>query len=83
MPVFITTAHYYLNDMYEELGPTKFVPGTHKSGRRPMGDTEWNSITEKSVICKAGDAVMFRCEVWHRGTSNRHDTSCRCTTPSE
>ena len=27
VPIFITTAHYYLNDMYEELGPTKFVPG--------------------------------------------------------
>ena len=73
MPVFITTAHYYLNDMYEELGPTKFIPGSHKSGRRPMGDADWDGVTEKSVLCKAGDAVMFRCEVWHRGTSNRSD----------
>ena len=71
MPVFITTAHYYLNDMYEELGPTKFIPGTHLSGRRPNGDTEWKGRTEQSVLCKAGDVVMFRCEVWHRGTSNR------------
>ena len=71
MPVFITTAHYYLNDMYEDLGPTKFIPGTHLSGRRPDGDTEWKGRAEQSVICKAGDVVMFRCEVWHRGTSNR------------
>ena len=23
------------------------------------------------MLCKAGDVVTFRCEVWHRGTSNR------------
>lgn len=73
MPVFITTAHYYLNDMYEELGPTKFIPGTHLSGRRPNGDTQWQGRSEKSVLCKAGDVVMFRSEVWHRGTSNRSE----------
>ena len=73
MPIFITTAHYYLNDMYEELGPTKFIPGTHLSGRRPNGDTQWQGRSEKSVLCKAGDVVMFRSEVWHRGTSNRSE----------
>ena len=70
VPIFISTAHYYLNDMYDELGPTKFIPGSHKSGRLPNGDTEWKGQTEKSVICKAGDLVVFRSEVWHRGTSN-------------
>ena len=71
MPVFISTAHYYLNDLYEELGPTKFIPGSHKSGRLPNGATEWQRRTEQSVLCKAGDVLMFRCEVWHRGTANR------------
>lgn len=70
-PIFISTAHYYLNDMYEELGPTKFIPGSHLSGRRPNGDTEWHGKGGQSVICKAGDAVIFRSEVWHRGTSNQ------------
>jgi len=70
MPVFITTTHYYLNDLYEKLGPTKFIPGSHKSGRRPNGDISWNGIGEQSLMCKAGDAVTFRCEVWHRGTQN-------------
>ena len=73
MPVFASTAHYYLNDLYEELGPTKFIPGSHKSGRRPDGETEWRGRGEQSVLCKAGDVVMFRCEVWHRGTANRSD----------
>ena len=73
IPAFITTAHFYLNDMYEELGPTKVVPGSHRSGRRPEGETTWNGRGEQSVMCKAGDVVLFRSEVWHRGTANSSD----------
>ena len=70
VPIFISTAHYYLDDMYEELGPTKFVPGSHLSGRGPNGDAEWKGLGEQSILCKAGDVVMFRSEVWHRGSAN-------------
>ncbi len=70
IPAFITTAHYYLNDLYEELGPTVFVPGSHRSGRRPEADGKWNGVGEQSCLCKAGDAVLFRSDVWHRGTAN-------------
>ena len=71
MPIFASTAHFYLNDMYEDLGPTKFVPGSHLSGRLPGNDTIWKGEPEKSVICKAGDALTFRSEIWHRGSSNK------------
>ncbi len=70
VPIFITTAHYYLNDMYEELGPTKFVPGSHFSGCSPDGQTEWNKRGDESILCHAGDVVLFRSEVWHRGSAN-------------
>ncbi len=70
IPVFITTAHYYLDDMYEELGPTKFVPGSHLSGRGPHGDAGWKGAGERSILCNAGDVVIFRSEVWHRGAAN-------------
>ncbi len=70
IPIFITTAHYYLNDMSEELGPTKFVPGSHFSGCTPNGATEWNNRGEESILCNAGDVVLFRSEVWHRGSAN-------------
>lgn len=70
IPVFITTAHYYLDDMCEELGPTKFVPGSHLSGRGPRGDAEWKGVGEQSILCNAGDVVIFRSEVWHRGAAN-------------
>ncbi|MBM3264091.1 MAG: phytanoyl-CoA dioxygenase family protein [candidate division Zixibacteria bacterium] len=70
IPLFITTAHYYLDDLYEALGPTQFVPGSHQSGRRPEGETEWHGAKPQSILCRAGDVVIFRSEVWHRGTAN-------------
>ena len=71
IPIFITTAHYYLDDLSEELGPTKFVPGSHRAGRRPReGETSFKGVEEQSIMCRAGDCVVFRCEVWHRGTAN-------------
>ena len=26
-PLRLVSVHYYLEDVYEELGPTKFIPG--------------------------------------------------------
>ena len=50
IPAFITTAHFYLSDMYEELGPTKFVPGSHLSGREPNGDAESGASSATRVM---------------------------------
>ena len=71
VPVYISTVHYYLDDIYEELGPTQFIPGSHRAGRRPSnGESAWRGVEPRSILCHAGDAVLFRCEVWHRGTAN-------------
>ena len=71
IPIYITTAHYYLDDLYEDLGPTQFIPGSHRAGRVPKkGESTWNETEPKSIMCKAGDVVQFRSEVWHRGTAN-------------
>lgn len=71
LPVFITTAHFYLNDLYPALGPTQFIPGSHRSGTRPQsGQTEWQGQGVEDCLVSAGDAVIFRSEVWHRGTPN-------------
>ncbi len=70
LPIFITTAHFYLDDLTQELGPTNFVPGSHLSGHGPEHETTWQGRSEKSILCNAGDVVIFRSEVWHRGTAN-------------
>ncbi len=71
LPIFISTLHFYLNDIYPQLGPTNFVPGSHRAGRPPRsGEASWRGVEEQSILCRAGDAVLFRSEVWHRGTAN-------------
>lgn len=71
IPIFISTLHFYLDDIYPELGPTHFVPGSHRAGRPPReGERSWLGENEQSILCKAGDAVLFRSEVWHRGAAN-------------
>lgn len=57
LPIYITTAHFYLADMTEDLGPTKIVPGSHLSGRSPKHlissngekvlETNWNGVKEQ------------------------------------
>ena len=70
IPIYITTAHFYLDDLYEALGPTQFIPGSHRAGRAPKGDTSFQGVGPQNILCNAGDVVIFRSEVWHRGTAN-------------
>jgi len=71
IPIYIATAHFYLDDIDELLGPTQFIPGSHRAGRGPEGDMDYKGVGPKNILCKAGDMVIFRSEVWHRGTANR------------
>jgi len=71
VPIYLITAHYYLEDMVEELGPTLFVPGSHLSGRPPRPEeTGWRGVGPRSANVKAGSCVMFRSDVWHSGSPN-------------
>lgn len=85
IPIFYSTLHFYLNDMDEDLCPTWVVPGSHFSGRGPSMDKtklnaqgfvggeerEWNGVKEVPVLVPAGDAMLFRSEVWHSGSVNK------------
>ena len=73
VPIMISTLHYYLNDMYMDLGPTLVVEGSHKSGRVPNDDTSWNGNKVKALVCKAGDAMLFRSDLWHGALPNNSD----------
>jgi len=74
LPIYICTAHYYLSDIPMELCPTWVIPGSHKSGRSPQkGEETWQGKKLEPVLCKAGDVLFFRSEVWHTGSENTTD----------
>jgi hypothetical protein len=70
IPIMISTLHYYLDDLTIELGPTLVVEGSHKSGRVPDEDTGWNGNLCRALVCKAGDALLFRSDLWHGALPN-------------
>ncbi|MBC8102460.1 MAG: phytanoyl-CoA dioxygenase family protein [Cytophagales bacterium] len=74
LPIYLCTAHFYLNDIPLEMAPTWVIPGSHKSGRAlPWGkesEPEWQGKKLEPVLCKAGDVLFFRSEVWHTGSKN-------------
>ncbi|MBP6506213.1 MAG: phytanoyl-CoA dioxygenase family protein [Opitutaceae bacterium] len=77
MPPYIINTHYYLADVDEEVGPTQFIPGSHRSGRMPDatdmdadGNPAWNGQGVVSATGQAGTCVLWNDQVWHRGGPN-------------
>lgn len=72
LPMFICTAHLYLSDVTLELCPTYVIPGSHRSGRYPQRRREltWKGRVPEPVLCRAGDMLFFRSELWHSGSDN-------------
>ncbi len=76
LPILITTAHYYLSDIDLELCPTWVLPGSHLNGRYANtvpaeSRMRWAGRELQPVLCKAGDVLFFRSEIWHCGSRNR------------
>jgi ectoine hydroxylase-related dioxygenase (phytanoyl-CoA dioxygenase family) len=71
-PCFLLNFNYYLCDVDEELGPTQFIPGSHRSGRQPDRDElTYEGRGVVSAIGPAGTAVVWHDQTWHRGAPNR------------
>ncbi|QRY80611.1 phytanoyl-CoA dioxygenase family protein [Pseudomonas sp. PDNC002] len=71
VPMFICTAQIYLDDIDEALCPTWVVPGSHRAGRAPQPDEyEWQGRAAEPVLCRAGDCLLFRSDLWHAGSRN-------------
>ncbi|MDB6145144.1 MAG: dioxygenase [Pseudomonas sp.] len=71
LPMQICTAQIYLDDIDADLCPTQVVPGSHRAGRGPaVGEWQWQGRAAQPVLCRAGDVLMFRSELWHAGSSN-------------
>ena len=78
LPIYLCTAHFYLDDLTLDLAPTWVIPGSHKSGRRPnKGEETWHGRPLEPVLCKAGDVLFFRSEVWHTGSENKTEDQTR------
>ncbi|MDF3934197.1 phytanoyl-CoA dioxygenase family protein [Pseudomonas citronellolis] len=71
LPMFICTAQIYLDDIDASLCPTWVIPGSHRAGRAPHPDErEWRGRAAEPVLCRAGDCLLFRSELWHSGSRN-------------
>jgi hypothetical protein len=71
LPIFILTVHFYLNTVTADLAPTRVVPASHRAGRAPReGEASWNETSAEVVLARAGDALVFRSDVWHAGSDN-------------
>ncbi|MEJ1970544.1 MAG: phytanoyl-CoA dioxygenase family protein [Rhizomicrobium sp.] len=73
-PVFAIGVHLFLVDCPMEAGPTAVLPGSHRSGRLPPKerlfdlDLTFENKTPVYLPAKAGDAILFVSDLWHRGT---------------
>jgi ectoine hydroxylase-related dioxygenase (phytanoyl-CoA dioxygenase family) len=76
-PCFIVQALYYLVDVDEPLGPTQFVPGSHRSGRKPDPELVYEGRGIHNVIAKAGDCTLQNGQSWHRGATNTTNDRAR------
>jgi ectoine hydroxylase-related dioxygenase (phytanoyl-CoA dioxygenase family) len=71
-PVFAVGVHIFLDDCDLASGPTGVIPGSHKSGRYPPRDRafdvdlSWQGNGVVPLPAKAGDAIAFVSDVWHR-----------------
>jgi ectoine hydroxylase-related dioxygenase (phytanoyl-CoA dioxygenase family) len=65
-----------LDDFTPENGATRFVPGTHRSGRLPQDvitDPLATHSDERLVTGCRGTVVVMNAHLWHGGTANRTD----------
>jgi len=65
---------WMLDDFTPENGPTRFVPGSHKSGVLPqsvLADANAPHPEEMVGLGKAGDVILTNAHMWHGGTANR------------
>ena len=72
-PLSINTI-LYLNDITEETGPTRVVPGSQRGTEKPSPSQASGPIEGQiSVYANAGDAVFINSAIWHTGGRNHSD----------
>ncbi len=67
-----------LDEMTEQRGPTRVVPGTHRGDALPPSDLRKQPLPgELAVPAAPGDAVFINAAIWHTGGRNRTDGTRR------
>lgn len=65
---------WMLDDFTLDNGPTRFVPGTHRSGQLPqqvLADPLADHPDQQVALGQAGDVILTNAHLWHGGTANR------------
>ena len=65
---------WLLDDFTPENGATRFVPGSHVSGKLPqeaLADPWAAHPQERLALGAAGDVILMNAHLWHGGTANR------------
>lgn len=71
-PVFVVTAHVYLQPCRLEDGPTAVLPGSHRAGRLPPHARRWDldltydGCAGLAHVAEPGDVGFFVSDSWHR-----------------
>jgi ectoine hydroxylase-related dioxygenase (phytanoyl-CoA dioxygenase family) len=85
---------WLLDDFTADNGTTRFVPGSHQTGKLPqevLADPAAPHPEEKLLIEKAGTVVVMNTHMWHGATANRtahhrralHSFYCRRDKPQQ
>ncbi|MBS1808236.1 MAG: phytanoyl-CoA dioxygenase family protein [Acidobacteria bacterium] len=85
---------WLLDDFTADNGTTRFVPGTHRTGKLPqevLSDPAAPHPDEKIVLETAGTVVVMNAHMWHGATANRtahhrralHSFYCRADKPQQ
>lgn len=82
-PIFVVTAHVYLEPVRIEDGPTAVLPGSHRSGRLPPHerrldlDLTYEGQAGLAHVADAGDIGFFVSDIWHRRLPPQEEGSGR------
>src|SRR5438067_760260 len=72
--IAILAALLFLDTITPEVGPTRVVPGSHRSEALPPRDREHEPLPDEVAVCvEAGDAILINGALWHTGGCNRSD----------
>ena len=66
----IINAIVYLQNLTDETGPLRVIPGSHMRALSIPRENKTAHPEEKTIYLKSGDVVMFHCSMLHAGSPN-------------